>query len=586
MPYFIEVLESTAQFCSAGGESGIRGPSERKDETFQLVTVSGGDLQHPGATQGCYTWIFACPLPSNDLAANSGGSASAFRDIVGRAEIWRSLEVTDRRRAGVLCASISLELETEWEAELKARNIAAPEGGGERTNLNHRQAHALAGDAYREYVAEHAEEPGTAAERRAALESHERKGRPPAFHKRFMLHAYWTPIMKFLDGRGLRLDPDSLERFATAFFAARGSAEKDLLNIAGGDFGSSGAGRFPPPLPPKLDAVESFKAYAAAAGLKDSTIKRWRPVFDALAPHLGHSDLGRLTKLEVVAWKDALLTGKPPRAPRTVRDVYLAAVKATCQYLVDEMKLKENPVTGVVVRNVNIDKDDDKKGFNETDAATILAACLAPPPKKMFAEMAAARRWVPWICAYTGARVNELTSLLPGDFIVRDGLPCISIRGELTKTSKPRIVPLHDHLVEQGLLDYVGNRRELGKPLFYDPSRGRGAKRANPHWTKVGNKLADWVGDLDVDHEVAPNHGWRHRFKAVARDVEMHPEISDFITGHGAGSVSKKYGARWVTTFKKQIDKIPRYVVTASSRPIVTSGRRAKLAAPVSGEAA
>jgi hypothetical protein len=32
-----------------------------------------------------------------------------------------------------------------------------------------------------------------------------------------------------------------------------------------------------------------------------------------------------------------------------------------------------------------------------------------------------ARRWIPWICAYTGARVNEITSLTGRDFIVRDG---------------------------------------------------------------------------------------------------------------------------------------------------------------------
>ncbi len=492
-----------------------------------------------------------------------------FRIFVGRAEIWRSLEVTDRRRAGVLAASISIELEAEWEAELKARSAAVPEAGGERTTLTHKQAHALAGDAYREYLADHSEEPGTIPERQRALEIHDRKGRPPVLHKRFKLHAYWGPILAFLDRRGLRLEPESLEKFASAFFAARGSAENDLLEIAGGDFGAISATRFPAPLPPKIDAVQAFKDYAAAAGLKASTIKRWRPVFDALTPHLGHSDLGRLTKLEVIAWKDALLTGKPARAPRTVRDVYLAAVKATCQYLVDELKLKENPVAGVVVRNVKIDKDDDTKGFDQKDAETILGACLGPAPKKMSIEMAKAHRWVPWICAYTGARVNELTSLLPSDFIVKDGLPCISIRAELSKTSKPRIVPLHDHLVDEGLLDYVATRREIDKPLFYDPARGRGAQRANPHWTKVGNKLARWVlKELDVDHEVAPNHGWRHRFKALARDVEMHPEIADFITGHGSGSVSKKYGSRWVTTFKKQIDKIPRYVVTPSMKPL------------------
>lgn len=490
-----------------------------------------------------------------------------YRGIVGTAEVWRSLETKNQRRAAVLCAALSLELEEEWETALRARS-ALPTNGP-RTSLSHKQVLALAGDAYREYVAEHDDEPGTVEERKAALAVHERRGRPLIRHKNYKLYAYWQPILSFLDRRGLRLESESLERFAEAFFAARGSAEVDLLKNADGDYTKSeAAAAFPEPLPPRLDAVESFEAYSKAADLKASSIKRWRPVFDTLAAHLGHSDLGRLTKVEVIAWKDALIAGKPKRSKRTVRDVYLASVKAVCQYLVDELKLKENPVSGVVVRGVTIEKDDDKKGFTEVDANTILVATLAPPPKRMSVEMAMARRWVPWICAYVGARVNEVTSLQPSDFIVRDGIDCISLRSDLTKTSTARIVPLHDDLKDKGLLDYVAQRRKLDKPLFYDPARGRQASRANPHWTKVANKLADWIGTLDVDHSVAPNHGWRHRFKAVGRDVEMHPEISDFITGHGSGSVSKRYGARWVTTFKKQIDKIPRYEVGA---PVVAS---------------
>lgn len=56
--------------------------------------------------------------------------------------------------------------------------------------------------------------------------------------------------------------------------------------------------------------------------------------------------------------------------------VHLAALKAICQYLVDEDKLTVNPVAGVVVRNVETERDDDEKGFSDKDARTILAATL------------------------------------------------------------------------------------------------------------------------------------------------------------------------------------------------------------------
>src|SRR6202022_1059018 len=98
------------------------------------------------------------------------------------------------------------------------------------------------------------------------------------------------------------------------------------------------------------------------------------------------------------------------------------------------------------------------------------------------AEMAAARRWVPWICAYTGARVNEITQLEPKDIAIGRGIHVFRIVPDATKGAEARIVPVHDHLIEQGLLAYVESRR---KPLFYDPKRSRGGKDSNPHYQKV-----------------------------------------------------------------------------------------------------
>jgi len=42
--------------------------------------------------------------------------------------------------------------------------------------------------------------------------------------------------------------------------------------------------------------------------------------------------------------------------------------------------------------------------------------------------MKAARRWLPWIGAYTSARINKLTPLTAADFVKRDGIWMIRIR--------------------------------------------------------------------------------------------------------------------------------------------------------------
>ncbi|MBP1097543.1 DUF6538 domain-containing protein [Bradyrhizobium diazoefficiens] len=494
-----------------------------------------------------------------------------YRDLVGRGEIWRSLETKDERIATVRCVSLSLELEAEWEKRFEARRAGLPDPVTQRlpeTTLSPKQTFALAGECYREYIEQHAHDSATKAEEAAM--AHKRKSKPVVFHPNWQFMAYWNEILGFLERKKLNLDTDSRTRFVRAFFRAMEHATGDLVRQANGDFSPSEvAESYPPSEPERLDALTWFDRYAEAAGLAASTLERWRPVIQEFTDWVKDSNLARVTKKQVIDWKNALLQQEVrigrevrKRAPRTVKDVHLAALKAVCQYLVDEDKLAVNPVAGVVVRNVETERDDDEKGFSDKDARTILAATLQGGSHLLSVEMTAARRWIPWICAYTGARVNEITSLLPTDVVTVQGILCFSLPKERSKGKRKRIVPIHSHLIEQGLQAYVAERKKLGKPLFYDPARSRGGKGANPHYQKVGERLAEWVRTLPVDHNVWPNHGWRHRWKSQSRDVGMHAQVADFIQGHGSGSVSEKYGSKWPKTLKKAVEMIPRYRIS------------------------
>jgi integrase len=163
----------------------------------------------------------------------------------------------------------------------------------------------------------------------------------------------------------------------------------------------------------------------------------------------------------------------------------------------------------------------------------------------MTEENAAARRWVPWICAYTGACVNEITQMRACDVIEVDGIPCIKIAPEAgtVKTQKRRTVPLHPHLVAMEFPEFA--RKKKGEtPLFYSIARQRNPNRKNPTYTSVGNKLADWVRNkLDIkDPTVAPNHGWRHRFKTEGRRASMVWLILDAIQGQAPRTEGESYG--------------------------------------------
>jgi hypothetical protein len=144
----------------------------------------------------------------------------------------------------------------------------------------------------------------------------------------------------------------------------------------------------------------------------------------------------------------------------------------------------------------------------------------------------------------------------------------------MTKGDYERVIPVHSHLIDQELLDFVEERRMACLPLFYDPKRARGGENANPQWQKIAQRLAEWVVESLRITGVKPNHGWRHRFKSVARHVEMHPEVEKFITGHGGSDdpdviakVSLDYSDAWVRTLKKTIEKYPRYEIAALDAP-------------------
>ena len=225
-----------------------------------------------------------------------------------------------------------------------------------------------------------------------------------------------------------------------------------------------------------------------------------------------------------------------------------------------------------------------QKGFTLTEATTILTATLATPSHLISVEMRAARRWLPWLCAYSGGRVNELTSLYPRD-VTRDLVSkiwCMVIKPSLEKTLRWRTVPIHSHVIEQGFLDYVEERCRAAKPLFYDPARGRGGTAGNPQFKKVSERIAEWVRGLGIPAGLQPNHAWRHTFKSVARHVGMDREVEGFITGHRPkGGASHDYGDRWAATMAAEIERYPRYKVAAVKRPPAPHKRRRRTAAQI-----
>lgn len=325
------------------------------------------------------------------------------------------------------------------------------------------------------------------------------------------------------------------------------------------------ADRFPTIVRPACTEPEhQFEAMWSAYVAKKQkmaprTMRRYHKILLEMTEFIGKTDMAAIGKEDLLKWRDAL-ENRPGLSGVTIRDSYLAAAKALFGWAVLKGALSVNPAQGV---NVTVEDSVRMRGFTDNEAAAILSACLAPPGPLMTPENASARRWVPWLCAYTGARVNEMTQLRASDVMEHEGVWIVRISPEAgtVKTGVKRLVALHPHLLEMGIVEFA-RAKDGDAPLFYAPARKRSGEGGRAQYESVGNRLADWVRGLGIDDpEVAPNHGWRHRYKTLRRRHGIDKEVIDAVQGHAPATEGDRYGETEVAAMLREISKLPRYEV-------------------------
>lgn len=141
------------------------------------------------------------------------------------------------------------------------------------------------------------------------------------------------------------------------------------------------------------------------------------------------------------------------------------------------------------------------------------------PSHRESAHITAAKRRVPLLCAFTGARVTEITQLRKQDVFKEAGRWMLRITPEAgsVKTGEYRDAPLHRQVVEPGFLEFVKGANE--GPLFH------GAQTPEKYLSgarTTSGRLSQWLHKLNlVPENVQPNYGWRHRFKTQGRELGM-----------------------------------------------------------------
>lgn len=307
-----------------------------------------------------------------------------------------------------------------------------------------------------------------------------------------------------------------------------------------------------------------------------SARKSWTRVFEDLLQFLCDrrglraaakkqaDDAHRLTAEEVIAWRDAKLQSL---SPKTVKDVWLASLKAVLSDAVADRLLQANVAKGVRVRMYAAPVLREK-GFTDQEALAILKRCREyeppfrpnPANRESF-HVTSAKRWGPWLCAFTGARVSEILQLRKEDVRSSNGIDYVHITPDAgtVKGKRYRDVPIHRQLIDIGFLDFV--KASPGGPLFHSPSADLKKLPAQA----VSGRVAKWLqSEKLIPDGVQPNHGWRHRFKTLSREAGLDPHVVDSIQGHSGRTASDGYGDVTLITKKTAVERLACYDVLSS----------------------
>lgn len=307
-----------------------------------------------------------------------------------------------------------------------------------------------------------------------------------------------------------------------------------------------------------LTVADLFERWAVYSADKKAanTIKRYRGSFRSFEAFAKSRDARSLTADDVFAWAERRRDIEGVSA-RAINKNDLVAVSSVFRWASDRsggQLLSTNPVTGITLDEPRIVAQRERT-FRDDEIRAILLAALTVKHDDQNPTRAASRRWCPWLAAYSGARIAELTNLEKRDIRHEAGIAVMDLR--VTKTGELRSVPLHAHLLDQGFLTFVA--ASAPGPLFYDPKRHRKGAGTSPGELQ-GHKVAKWVREIvKLDPAVDPNHGWRHTWKTRALGAGIEERLRDAITGHRVSSVGRRYETPSLTMLADAISRFPYY---------------------------
>lgn len=274
------------------------------------------------------------------------------------------------------------------------------------------------------------------------------------------------------------------------------------------------------------------------------TEDKYRKVAAEFAAHRGSDDVRTITVREADNWKVEMLEGEKLSNSTINQRLHnlKTIVKYAMQHELGELFPHGNPLDKLTIPERNF-VDSADRTFTMAEARKILLAARQETRKDL--------RWLPWICAYSGARINEAAQLTPSDFFELDGqwFYRLNTKGgrSLKTTSSIRRVPVHPSLLAEGLMNFIQSHPMNSTDRMFT--------------VNANDNVGKWVKNSVVTNreKLPPNHGWRHLFEDLAMSSEIRDSAKLYIAGRASGKSAESYGKSDVMLkgLAEEMKKIP-----------------------------
>jgi integrase len=246
------------------------------------------------------------------------------------------------------------------------------------------------------------------------------------------------------------------------------------------------------------------------------TLKRLPPNMNKMPAYRGKSIA------EIIALNPA------PMATRTINKC-LERISSLFKFAISKPKYdsRYNPFSG---RSLDESDAQQRKPFTVDELTRLFGA--AEHAQRRYATSYS--YWLPLMGLLTGARLNELCQLHLSDFEVVGGIHCINIQdvedGQRVKNkSARRLVPIHDKLIEVGLIRYVNRLRAQGQERLFPALKltEDGYGKMPSRWF---GKFKERCGIMEKHTKVF--HSFRHTFISSLLNNDVPETAIAPIVGH------------------------------------------------------